>query len=160
METLKVTDNLITEIQNALAKANILIQYKVWEDEVARDLGEPMLLKAPQNLRQAMEKMPFYDFGGCAEIVIDNDEELCIYHLESSEEYFETSTLINGLGMCQTLLESTKDTSKVVKITLYAEVEDVSAVKDMEHHIEYYMDLDHNPQIRNIFGVKVEEEVP
>ena len=106
METLKVTDNLITEIQNALTKANILIKYKVWEDEEARDLGEPMLLKAPQELRQAMEEMPFYDFGGCAEIVTDNDDEYCIYHLESSEEYFETSTLVDELGMDPTMFKT------------------------------------------------------
>ena len=94
-----ITETLKKDIQTALTKKNISIQYKVWEDEDARELGEPMLLKAPQNLYQAMEEMPFYDFGGCAEIVIVNDDESCIYHLESAKEYFESSTLIDELGM-------------------------------------------------------------
>lgn len=45
----------------------------------------------------------------------------------------------------------------VVKVTMYMEVEDIDSVKDMEHHMDYYMDFDNNPHIKSVFGVTVEE---
>ena len=45
----------------------------------------------------------------------------------------------------------------IAKVTMFVEVDDVDDVKDMEHHMDYYIDFDDNPHIKSIFGVEVEE---
>lgn len=36
--------------------------------------------------------------------------------------------------------------------------EDIEEIKKLEHHIEYLLNLEEYPEIKNIYNVKVEEE--
>lgn len=49
---------------------------------------------------------------------------------------------------------------KKLKITMFIEVNndsDVETVKCLEHHVENLLDLDSWPEIKSVYGVKIEE---
>lgn len=48
----------------------------------------------------------------------------------------------------------------VVKIEMYLEVDDnaIDEIKKLEHHAEYLLDLDSYPEIKSVYGVKVNKE--
>lgn len=48
----------------------------------------------------------------------------------------------------------------IVKVEMYLEIEDdfVSDIKKIEHHADYFLDLDSYPEIKSVYGVKVKEE--
>lgn len=47
-----------------------------------------------------------------------------------------------------------------VKVTMYFEVEEntLEEIKRLEHHAEYLLNLEEYPEIKSVYGVKVEEE--
>ena len=51
---------------------------------------------------------------------------------------------------------------KTVKVTMYFEIADdenaMEEIKKLEHHAERLLDLDSYPEIKSVYGVKVEEE--
>lgn len=49
---------------------------------------------------------------------------------------------------------------KTVKATMFFEIEDdyLESMKNLEHHVEYLLDLEGTPEIKCVYGVKVEEE--
>ena len=48
---------------------------------------------------------------------------------------------------------------KKVKITMYFDVEEngMEEIKKLEHHAEYLLSLDEYPEIKSVYGVRVEE---
>lgn len=48
---------------------------------------------------------------------------------------------------------------KVIKLEMFLAVEDeaVEEIKKIEHHIDYLIDFENYPEIKSVFGVKVEE---
>lgn len=49
---------------------------------------------------------------------------------------------------------------KTVKVTMYFDVEEdgMEEIKKVEHHADYLLDLYSYPEIKSVYGVKVEEE--
>jgi hypothetical protein len=49
---------------------------------------------------------------------------------------------------------------KQLKVTMYFEVEEnsVEELKKLEHHAEYLLNLEEYPEIKSVYGVKVEEK--
>ena len=49
---------------------------------------------------------------------------------------------------------------KKVKVTMYFEVEEnaLEEIKKLEHHAEYLLNLEEYPEIKSVYGAKVEEE--
>ena len=47
----------------------------------------------------------------------------------------------------------------IAKVTMYVETENIDDIKDMEHHMDYYIDFNDNPHIKSVFGVTVEEAI-
>ena len=85
--------DLAEKYQKTLKRNNLRTKFKVWQTEDDRDLGEPMVYDSPQDITQAIVSYPFFDFGGCVELVIDEEEERCIWHKEGQDEYFYLPTL-------------------------------------------------------------------
>lgn len=50
----------------------------------------------------------------------------------------------------------------IVKVEMYFEIEDeedaMEEMKKLEHHAERLLDLDSYPEIKSVYGVKVNEE--
>ena len=42
------------------------------------------------------------------------------------------------------------------KVTMYVEADDINTLKDMERHMDYYIDFNDNPHITSVSGVTVE----
>ena len=49
-----------------------------------------------------------------------------------------------------------------VKVEMFFDVEErfVDEIKKIEHHAEFLLDLDSYPEIKSVYGVKVEEVKP
>lgn len=49
---------------------------------------------------------------------------------------------------------------KKVKVVMYLEVEEnkIEEIKKLEHHVDYLLNLEEYPEIKSVYGVKVEEE--
>lgn len=47
-----------------------------------------------------------------------------------------------------------------LKVTMYFDVEEngIEEIKKIEHHAEYLLNLEEYPEIKSVYGVKVEEE--
>lgn len=45
----------------------------------------------------------------------------------------------------------------LVKVSMIIDTEDIEAIKKLEHHAEYLLDLDSYPEIKNVSHVEVEE---
>lgn len=50
--------------------------------------------------------------------------------------------------------------SKIVKVEMYLELDDAGLenIRKVTHHAEYLLDLDAWPEIKSVYGVKVEEQ--
>lgn len=50
---------------------------------------------------------------------------------------------------------------KKVKVTMYFDVEEsaIEDIKKLEHHADYLLNLEEYPEIKSVYGVKVEEEI-
>lgn len=87
---LEPTQERVEELSEILKDMGIKLKVKLWLNEKARGMGDPncFALNNPYDFSLAVaEPEVEYEEGGCLEIVVDDDDELCIYHTEASETY-------------------------------------------------------------------------